>query len=110
MKDEATPEQLEMARRIAANECAAASWKRAIALGEMDDWHGVKIALSAIIATTELAAKMLDNSARVAGERSIAADREDKPDSARNWTAAMVTAENAAKAIRAGKHYGKDQQ
>lgn len=84
----ATPEQLEMARRIAANECAAASWKRAIALGEMDDWHGVKIALAAIIETQRLDAEFVEKFG--------------PSDDIGNY--------ETATAIRVGQHYGKDRQ
>lgn len=113
MKDEATPEQLALARKIVSRfvwtpedgDLSRRTGPQQATARAMET-----AALAAIIETTELVAKMLDNSSRVAGERSIAADREDKPDSARNWAAAMVTAENAATAIRAGKHYGKDQQ
>lgn len=71
MKNEATPEQIAMARRIAAHAlCGPEKWKPGVKAGMFedimrgyaDDESLVQTALAAIIETTEAAAKLVEAS------------------------------------------------
>lgn len=71
MKDEATPEQIEMARRLYANYGATKAveagdmvddaWMAAVLDGDADKTHGVQIALAAIIETQRLDAELAED-------------------------------------------------
>lgn len=95
MKDEATPGQLAMARRICANACGIGKIGRACAAdflsGRADDGTDMAIALAAIIETQRLDAGLADGHGLEGSDEAL-------------------TADCIAAAIRAGKHYGKDQQ
>ena len=58
---EASEAMKAMARRIASETCDDPAWRPEIIAGKHDDWHGVRLALAAIIETTELAANHAEN-------------------------------------------------
>ena len=95
MKDEATPEQLAMARRICASVCGSDAVGRVAAReflrGDADDESDMRIALAAIIETTELAYK-------------LAADHVDQCDDTAVGRARNATARDIYEALRSGDH------
>lgn len=92
MKDEATPEQLAMARRIASKTKTGAHMSDFKA-GVWDNSPVVQAALTAIIETQRLDAGLAETA--TVTFRSLATYTED-------------VRRSIATAIRAGKHYGKD--
>lgn len=101
MKDEATPEQLAMARRIAEETRIDGP----LGLGPP---NAVKAALAAIIETRERDAALAEADAEKSNacfKAGIGGDAGKDRNAARYRTALRI-----ATAIRAGQHYGKDRQ
>ena len=110
MKDEATPEQIAMARRICASVCGGDAVGRAAAReflrGDADDESDMRIALAAIIETQRLCAEVADTRRR---ECLRAAEETISPGDRRVFELQAATAVGIFDIITLGKHYGKDE-
>lgn len=92
MKDEATPEQIAMARRIVADLYPSSPGERALVLdGSWDRAPNIRAAIAAIIETTELAYR-------------LAADHVDQCDDTAVGRARNATARDIYEALRSGDH------